>query len=145
MGQSLSLLQVVLEDLFGSVRFDTAWETPTQSLGPPRAFPIYRLLLGVKRLAGAEKWTPIGSIPASVAGKGLPRCSVLWDSVVGHVFGLLVESWRRQGRGTVIPATLVGAGPEGHPRTLSGHLTHFTWADDFVLVSEQRRRAWEMK
>lgn len=78
---------------------------------------------------------------------------LLWECVVGYVIGPLIDAWRQHGRGAATPATAVGADPEGHLRTVSlpaaeraGVLDHLTWADDFVLVSEERRncRAWEI-
>lgn len=84
--------------------------------------------------------------------QGATDMPVLWEYVVGCVLGPIMDPFRRQGRGVVIPATAVGVDPECHPRILSRHaaerigqLDHFTWADDIVLSSTKRRnyRAWE--
>lgn len=47
-GLALCMLQVDFEDVFGTVRFETAWRAVKQRLRARRAVPLFRLLLEVR-------------------------------------------------------------------------------------------------
>lgn len=72
-GQSLSLLQVEIEDAFGAVRFDIARASIAWARGARFLFTGF-LLASKPRSVGAERLTPTGYTFASVAVRGRPRC-----------------------------------------------------------------------
>lgn len=76
-GIPLCMLQLDLEDAFGTVRFSTAWKALKRRPGARHALPIFRLLLQVRTRVSWCGVDDPGSTSALVAAGGPARC--LWS------------------------------------------------------------------